>query len=1322
MDPSAADNQLPAASPAHATPDAWSATLERCLLRDRRRLATRIDAWLNARTPREPAATIAQALARSAAEVQRRRALIGPITFDQSLPVVQRKQEIADAIRDHQVLILCGETGSGKTTQLPKICLELGLGSRGTIGHTQPRRVAARSVAGRLAHELSAPLGGLVGYKMRFTDETNADSLVKLMTDGILLAETQSDPLLESYEAIIIDEAHERSLNIDFLLGYLRRLQPRRPDLKIIITSATIDPQRFARHFESGGRPATIIEVSGRTYPVDIRYRPLSVKPSEEDGPEIDLTMEEAILSAAREAMTLGPGDMLVFLPGEREIRDIADVLRGGLGDGVDILPLYARLSGSEQMRVFQPSGSRRRIVLATNVAETSITVPGIRYVIDPGLARISRYSSRTRVQQLPVEAISQASANQRAGRCGRVGPGVCFRLFEEDDYRKRDLFTEPEILRTNLASVLLQMKSLRLGDARDFPFVEAPDPRAIKDGLETLRELQAVDDAENLTDLGRRLARLPLDPRLGRMLLAADREHCVEEVLVIAAALSIQDPRERPLEKQQQADEAHARFRDPHSDFKAIINIWRFYHELNDKLTSSRLKSACRQNFLSFMRLREWGELYRQLRSMALDLGLRPSTQRASDDQLHRALLTGLLTSVGCKGEQAEYTGCRNLKFHIHPGSGLSAKKPEWVMAAELVRTTRLYARMCARIDPLWIEQLGAHLVHRTYSEPRWKREGGRVLANERVLLHGLEIVARRPVHFGPVDPKTSREIFIENALVRGDVEGPMATAPFLSHNLALIDEIRDIEAKARRRDMLAGERTIYDFYDRRLPPTIHTTHLFEGWRKQIEQRDRRLLYMRREDIVARELTIDPRSFPAELPVFGSRLPLKYVLEPGSQRDGINVDVPTDALHQIDSDRSLWLVPGMLNELVAELTRCLPKAYRHHITNAHAFAEQIVPRLKFGEGSLLDAVARELRIVTKGLVGDVPRSAWRLDMLPAHLRFNYRVRDAAGRIVAEGRDLDALKKQFTPSATSRLPSAATGRFHRDGLTRWDFGPLPDAVQLDRSGIRITAYPTLVDAEGSCGLRLADSPAMAQQLHRSGLCRLFIASSRHEFDRLRRGLPDLQRLRLLAAAWGPVEPLIDDMLMLIADRALFADAVPPPIRDEAAFDAAAARAELHLWNIASEVRSLIGEIFEARHSLLARVTSATAPSFTAAVRDVEDQLARLLPPRFVRETPYEWLCHLPRYLTAARLRLERLPGGGVLRDAKHAEAFAPWWQLFTGNLHVLAEAGARRDAFLRLRWMLEEMRVSLYAQDLKTAFPVSYKRLAQAWEDVVQAR
>ena len=1305
------------ALPLGALPDYASlrSRLADCANADRHGLLRRLDSLR--RPSEQQIRAMAEAIESSVARCTERFAKRPIATFDEALPVVQRRSEIAEAIQRNQVLVLCGETGSGKTTQLPKICLELGRGIKGLIGHTQPRRVAARSVAARIAEELGVKTGGAVGFKMRFADATSPETYIKLMTDGILLAETQRDRLLEHYDTLIIDEAHERSLNIDFLLGYVKRLLPARPDLKLIITSATIDPERFAHHFSIDGKPAQIIEVSGRTYPVEMRYRPLSRPSGDEDGPDLDLTEEEAIVAAAKEAIATGPGDILVFLPGEREIRDVADSLRHAMPADTEILPLYARLSTDEQMRVFKSGPSRRRIVLATNVAETSITVPGIRYVIDPGLARVSRYSTRTRVQRLPIEPVSQASANQRAGRCGRIEPGICFRLYEEDDYLKREEFTEPEILRTNLASVLLQMKALRLGEPEDFPFVEPPDSRAIRDGVETLHELAAFDEEGNLTEIGRKLAKLPIDPRLGRMILAADHEGCVHEALVIASALSIQDPRERPMDKQEQADQMHARFKDTTSDFKALLNLWDHYHELNNKLTSSRLRATCRASFLSFMRLREWSEIYRQLRSISSEMRLRFSKSPASPDQVHRAILAGLLSSVGTKGENAEYTGCRNIKFFLHPGSGLPSAKPQWIMAAELVRTTKLYARCAAKIDPAWIEQLGGHLVKRTYSEPRWKRDSGRVIANERVLLHGLEIVSKRPVHFGTVDPKTSREIFIENALVLGEME---SDAPFLTHNLNLIDDIKALEAKMRRRDLLAGDRAVFDFYDKTLPPTICTTHLFEAWRKEMDRRQPKLLYLARQDVIASDIQADPRQFPSEMPVFGSRLPLKYTLDPGAARDGITVDVPLEALHQIDEERSLWLVPGQVKELVAELIRSLPKAYRHHIVNVPAFAESVASRLIFGKGSLLDALAIEVRLHTKGLSGDIARNAWRLEALPVHLRFNYRVLDEAGKELAQSRDLASLKSRFAPIGTRRLPKGGGDQFSRDGIREWNFGDLPSAVQIDRAGINITAYPALVDLTTSCGLRLADSPPRAEQLHRAGLCRLYILTASHEFGRLRRGLPDLERLRMMSAPLAKWDDFLNDLIMLAADATLFEKGFQD-IREESAFDRAVSQAEPKLWNAGSAVRKVAGDIVEAHQLLASKLSITKSPTFANVLADEKDHAPRLLEPGFLLNTPREWLPHIARYLTASRIRLEHLPGGGITRDEKLLAELKPWWQLFTGNIHVLAQDGPRKDAFVQFRWMLEEMRVSLFAQTLGTAVPISYKRLAAQWDEVMRA-
>ncbi len=1094
--------------------------LPNCLRLDRRRIEGRLRAAEARVRKHQPADqmlnAIAEDIARSAERRAKRLENLPKPTYPDALPVVEKRQDIADAIAANQVVVLCGETGSGKTTQLPKICLNIGRGVDGFIGHTQPRRIAARSVATRIAQELNTPLGQAVGYKVRFGDHTSPDTYIKLMTDGILLAETHNDRFLDQYDTLIIDEAHERSLNIDFLIGYLHQLLPRRPDLKLIITSATIDPQRFSKHFNN----APIIEVSGRTYPVETRYRPLiSDDPEEDDVHQID-----GILAAVDELCREGFGDVLVFLSGEREIRETAEALRKHHPPETEILPLYARLSADEQMRVFQPHG-RRRIVLATNVAETSLTVPGIRYVVDPGAARVSRYTPRTKVQRLPIEAISQASANQRKGRCGRVEAGICIRLYSEEDFTTRPAFTDPEILRTNLASVILQMKALHLGDIQDFPFVEPPDYRQIKDGYQTLLELHAVDERNELTDIGRALSRLPVDPRLARMILASSEEDCVDEVLIITAALSVQDPRDRPMDKQDAADAAHARFRDEGSDFIALLKLWDFFQKQQDHLSHSKFRKMCRENFLSYTRLREWQDIYHQLNETTSELNLHRPPRRARftlrqaqgggehapedfpaplRDSIHRALLTGLLANIGKKGDQAEYNGARNTKFFLFPGSGLFNRKPPWVMSAELVETTRLYARTAAPVRPEWIERLAEHLVHRSYAEPHWQPETGHVAAYEKVTLYGLVLVPRRLIHYGPIDPIRSRQLFIQHALVEGECK---LSAPFFRQNQKLIEEVQSLEAKLRTRDVLVDAQIRYDFYDKRVPAGIYNLPLFEKWRKQAERDDPKLLLMTRKDLMlhgAEDATKE--RFPDFLLINGESFPLSYKLETGTQEDGVSVTIPLGKLGKVPADPFEWLVPGWLADKVVELMRTLPKAIRTKFVPIPDTARAAVAAMPFAYGELIDRLSKQL-----GKMSGEPISSRDFDGkdLPSNLRMNFRIVDEKGRQVAMGRDLAALRKQLNIAAAEGFATLPAEQYHRDGITHWDFGDLPAHAEIRRGEMTLLGYPTLVDQETSVALRLMDSPQSQRTQMRAGLRRLFMLQLGSEIKQLSRSVPDM---------------------------------------------------------------------------------------------------------------------------------------------------------------------------------------------------------------------
>ena len=1235
-------------------------------------------------------------------QAARRRTALPTPAFPAELPVVQKREEIARAIRDHQVVVVCGETGSGKTTQLPKLCLELGLGSCGTIGHTQPRRIAARSVAARISEELGVELGGPVGYKVRFSDRVSKDTVVKLMTDGMLLAESQQDRDLAQYEVIIIDEAHERSLNIDFLLGYLHRLLPRRPDLKLIITSATIDPARFAHHFGD----APIIEVSGRTYPVEIRYRPLAT----DDEDERDRDMQQAILDAVDEISSIDRGDILIFLAGERDIRETAESLRKHHPPHTEVIPLYARLSASEQNRVFQPHGGRR-IVLATNVAETSLTVPGIRYVIDPGLARISRYSPRAKIQRLPIERISQASADQRAGRCGRVAAGVCIRLYDEEDFQSRPAFTDPEILRTNLASVILQMAYLKLGEVEDFPFVEPPDTRLVTDGYKLLFELGAVDDDRRITELGRQLARLPIDPKLARMILAGEREGALRETLIITSALAIQDPRERPLEHQQAADEKHRRFRDEHSDFSALLNLWNYYHEQARHLSQAKLRGLCRGEFLSFVRMREWHDLYVQLHTQVGEMGLRENQQEAAADALHRALLTGLLGNIGLKQDSEQhYLGARGRKFHVFPGSGLFKKSPKWLMAAELVETTRLYSRTCARVQPQWIEPLAGHLVKRSYTAPHWEKRPAQVGALENVTLYGLPIVVERRINYGPIDPVRSREIFILHALVRQEFQ---CRAPFFRHNREMIREVEELEAKARRRDVLVDEDSLYRFYDERVPAGIYSGPHFERWRKQAERDDSKLLFLRREDLMAHEASeITGEKYPDHLLINGIRLPLGYRFEPGAPDDGVTLTVPLAALNQLDPERLEWLIPGLLAERMAALLKSLPKSLRRNFVPVPNFVTALLQRFGPDEGALLPAMSRHLQRIT-GV--EVPEDAWNPDAIPPHLRLNIRVVDEADKVLAEDRDLAAIRRQLRGEARRSFAALPTPEFERDEVRDWDFGELPEVVSFTRNNITLQGYPALVDAGERVQLKLMDSPARAGQEHRRGLRRLISSRQRDKIRYLKRNLPDIQKMALHYLSVGTQKELQEDLHTAIVDRAYLGDAPLPRSLEE--FEARLQAGNGALVSVANETGTLVAEALAEYHAVKKRLGGNIPLSWFEAVADINDQLQHLVYPGFISHTSQQWLQHLPRYLKAINSRLRKLEHAPD-KDRQRRGDVARLWEACKARMAAHREAERVDPALVQLRWMIEELRVSLFAQELKTAMPVSVKRVEEQLDRV----
>ncbi|MER6070557.1 ATP-dependent RNA helicase HrpA [Streptomyces sp. NPDC001817] len=1292
-------------------------------LRDAHRLGRRLEGARKIRKPEARAAVLAEIEAEvGKAEVRmaERRSRVPSIGYPEQLPVSQKKDEIAAAIRDHQVVIVAGETGSGKTTQIPKICLELGRGVRGMIGHTQPRRIAARTVAERVAEEMRTPLGEAVGWKVRFTDQVNPDAtFIKLMTDGILLAEIQTDRELRAYDTIIIDEAHERSLNIDFLLGYLAQLLPKRPDLKVVITSATIDPERFSRHFGD----APIIEVSGRTYPVEVRYRPLL----EEDSEDADRDQITAICEAVEELQAEGQGDILVFLSGEREIRDTADALEKKKYRFTEILPLYARLSHAEQHRVFQPH-SGRRIVLATNVAETSLTVPGIKYVIDPGFARISRYSHRTKVQRLPIEPISQASANQRKGRCGRTSDGICIRLYSEDDFVARPEFTDAEILRTNLASVILQMTAAGLGDIEKFPFIDPPDHRNIRDGVQLLQELHALDPDQKdprkrLTDTGRKLAQLPVDPRLARMVLEADKNGCVREVMVIAAALSIQDPRERPADKQAQADQQHARFRDETSDFLAYLNLWRYIREQQKERGSSSFRRMCKQEYLNFLRIREWQDIYTQLRTVAKQMGMHleePSAGTdAPADRIHTSLLAGLLSHVGMKdvrdGNKNEYLGARNAKFAIFPGSALFKKQPKFVMSAELVETSRLWARVNAKIEPEWVEPLAGHLLKRTYSEPHWEKDQAAVMAYEKVTLYGVPIVAQRKVNYGRIDPETSRELFIRNALVEGDWR---THHKFFADNRRLLSEVEELEHRARRRDIVVDDETLFDFYDQRVPEHVVSGAHFDSWwkRKRHEQPD--FLDFEREMLIRESAEAVTK---ADYPDSWRQGPLKfrvtYQFEPGADADGVTVHIPLQVLNQVTDEGFDWQIPGLREEVVTELIRSLPKPIRRNYVPApnyaRAFLEKAVPL----QEPLPVTMAREL----KRMVG-VPFEADDFDWskVPDHLKITFRIVDERRRKLAEDKDLEALKLRLKPKARQALSQAAAATASREGgeslerkgLTDWTIGTLTRVFETRRAGQPVKAYPALVDDGDTVSVRLFDTEAEQAEAMWKGTRRLILRNipvnpAKFASEKL----TNAQKLALSANPHGSVQALFDDCAMAAADK-LIGD-FGGPAWDEESYRKLYDKVRADIVDTTVRTVAQAQQVLAAWQACERRLKAVRSPALLANLTDVRKQLDALVKPGFVTWAGIRRLPDLMRYLVAADRRLQQMPTN-VQRDTTRMEKVHEMQDEYAWLLEQLPQGRPVPSSVLDIRWMIEELRVSYFAHALGTAYPVSDKRIVKA--------
>ncbi|MEV4779146.1 ATP-dependent RNA helicase HrpA [Burkholderia sp. LMU1-1-1.1] len=1322
-------------------------------------------------TPEEQAARAAERAFRNP---------LPPITFPEDLPVSGRRHEIAEALQKHQVIIVSGETGSGKTTQLPKICLELGRGQKALIGHTQPRRIAASSTAKRIAQELGTPLGETVGFKVRFADTLMKGASVKLMTDGILLAETQTDPLLKNYDTIIIDEAHERSLNIDFLLGYLKQLLPRRPDLKVIITSATIDAERFSRHFGTPEMPAPVIEVSGRLYKVEVRYRPIesdvqnpAVANAEGKGQRTAAAREkrdlmDAVVDGVDELCRLGSGDVLVFLPGEREIRDAAEALRKHHPPHVEILPLFARLSAEEQERVFKLTNARR-IVLATNVAETSLTVPGIRYVVDAGLARVKRYSYRNKVEQLQIEPIAQSAANQRAGRCGRVADGVCIRLYEEQDFLQRPKFTEPEILRSSLAAVILRMKSLHLTDVETFPFIEPPLARAIADGYQLLQELGAVDEYNQLTALGNKLAKLPLDPRVGRMILAALDNASLNEVLIIASALSVQDPRDRPMEHQQAADEAHKKFADEKSEFISYLKIWQWFENaIEHKKTNRQLMDNCRTNFLSQLRLREWRDVHSQLLTIVKEQGWRINEAPATYENLHLALLTGLLGNIGFKSEDepgAGYLGARGIKFNIWPGSSLLKKPGKWIMAAELVDTTRLYARCVARIEPEWLEKVGGHLLKKSWGEPRWEKRGAQVSASERATLYGLVVYSQRRINYALHNPAEAREIFIRDALVGGDYD---TRAPFFAHNHKLIKEIENLEHKSRRLDVLVDDELIAAFYDKLIPADVVNGAGFEKWHKDATAAEPKLLYLNRDELMRHEAAgVTTDLFPKTMSVTGLEMALTYHFEPGSVRDGVTMAVPLFALNQLPRERCEWLVPGMLKEKVHLLLKSLPQKLRRHCVPlpdyAAKFCERVHEAGTFGRGDLIDAIIADIR---SQITISVLTTDFKPETLPAHHFMNFKVIDEHGRQLEMGRNLATLQAEFGAQAresfqkmaetsgtqgvtmralgtggasSSAAPSRAAGGnagavaapgkgndkaggakeassaasgITLTGLTSWTFGELPELLEIVQGKLTLIGFPALVDKGTHCDLEVFDDPTVAARTHRIGLRRLFALQMKDQIKFIEKGIPGLQQMGMQFMSMGTQEELREQIINKALDIACLQDPLP---LDAASFAKRKDEGKSRLVLLVNEIARLLSQVLTEFHGLPKRLQGLPA----AAAADMQGQLQALVNKRFLSDNEYSQLAHFPRYLKAINVRIEKLRGD----PARDAKLMAEWQS--AAALYQRANkdksAGKNTDPkMVEFRWMLEELRVSLFAQELRTPMPVSAKRLQKVWESMLR--
>ena len=1272
------------------------------MLVDQRRLSARIHGIGKIKSQEAQQAVadeIQQQIEQARLRVENRKSAVkNPIVFPESLPVSQRKAEIEKLLSEHQVIVVAGETGSGKTTQLPKMCLELGLGNLGTIGHTQPRRIAARSVAARIAEELQTELSDLVGYKVRFNDQISDDTQIKLMTDGILLAEIQTDRFLNQYSCLIIDEAHERSLNNDFILGYLKQLLPRRPDLKVIITSATIDVERFSKHFNN----APIIEVSGRTYPVEVRYRSVA----EED----EQDQLQGILNAVDELQAEGRGDILIFMNGEREIRDTAEALQKQNLKHTEILPLFARLSAQEQNKIFHPSGLNR-IVLATNVAETSLTVPGIKYVIDPGTARISRYSYRTKVQRLPIEPISQASANQRKGRCGRVSEGICIRLYSEEDFNNRPEFTDPEILRTNLASVILQMTSLGLDDIEAFPFVDAPDKRHIQDGVKLLEELGAFETVQTksgekrrLTTIGRQLAQLPVDPRLAKMLLSAVDFGSVYEVMIIVSALSIQDPRERPTEKQQASDEKHRRFADKKSDFLAFLNLWHYVQEQQKELTKNQFRRQCQKDFLNYLRIREWQDIYQQIRLAVREMGLPINSEKAEYQQIHTALLSGLLSHIGLKeAEKQQYLGARNAHFAIFPNSVLFKKQPKWVMAAELVETSKLWGRMVAEIEPEWIEPLAEHLTKKSYSEPRWSKSRGAVIADEKVSLYGVPIVAARPVNYGAIDPRVSREIFIQSALVEGDWN---TKHKFFKQNQQLIREVEELEHKSRRRDILVDERTLFEFYDQRIGTDVVSQKHFDTWWKKAEKQDPELLNFERSFLINDDAEqVSKLDFPNFWHQGNLKLKLTYQFEPGTDADGVTVHIPLPLLNQVEMTGFDWQIPGLREELVIALIKSLPKSYRRNFVPAPNYAQAFLGRAVPLEKPLLDTLIYELRRMT-GVT--VEAEHWNWEQIPSHLKMTFRVVDENGKKIAESMNLDELKFSLKDRVQESISAVADDGIEQSGLHIWSFAELLQCYEQKQRGFSVKAFPAIVDEKDAVGIKLFETEFEQAVAMQQGLRRLLLLNVPSPIKYLHEKLPNKAKLGLYFTPFGRVLDLIDDCIACAVDK-LIAD-FGGFVWNEEGFDKLRDFVRENVNEVTVDIAQKVEQILTLTHQLNQRLKGKMDFTMAFALSDMKSQISGLIYQGFVQKSGYARLPDLLRYLQAIDKRMDKL-AQDVNRDRAAMLRVEQVQQAYQQLLAKLPKSKPISDEVAEIRYMIEELRVSLFAQQLGTKYQVSDKRV-----------